>query len=705
MRPRPPLPLTVGLRPLTARPAGLAAMVYTRHLRAMAAGSKQAEEGGNSRNTNKRSSGEPNHERWTQPHLDANKKLDNLVPPNLGETTHGRDANANLRVPQQDGDGETPWKFQKSQRTSSPEQEGVGTSGRGRTQLFRYEALDTEHLGELHHEKSREILKQAKEEAVDKAWQGRLDWVASPVKRLLKPYMDWKMGAPKLTLPSPKSIKPGLQQRSGKRRLLGKRQYRLIIEKNKKDNKRKTKGVKMNDTNQKKGTVKDFEEGFYATTSRKPRESRRRLVATILEDECPGTKGSKFGIHSLTKLAAVLKSRGYKAIKPYVIEAKMMHLDRGGDWSPAWDRKFKLCMRAATRDAGPAKKAVEVKKEHWAGGLSREENYGKTNMDKKLKVCLVAAKAAFAVATHWMLREIELADLQHKDVAFDVLKRRVTLTWTKSKTDTEARGMCRVLQCTCTSQECDLHCPYEATWRLVHGGGLETTIQCIGEGYILKSLQGKKVRKCDIVAAWKTLYGADVTGHSPRRTGALQYIRDGWTISQVAFLGRWRSQVIYDYAREAMESVPVNACKTFSVDGNTPRNKPSSETTGTVDPEETEKREWNKERLVELDAELVALKLDCQGMKRKLADEVKSLENKANSRSGLLPGYVFSGRAQVTHENEEITICSPPFTWKTLCGWRYSGANFTLQDGTIGGVTCAKCKTIAQNRRGDKGDQ
>ena len=121
-------------------------------------------------------------------------------------------------------------------------------------------------------------------------------------------------------------------------------------------------------------------------------------------------------------------------------------------------------------------------------------------------------------------------------------------------------------------------------------------------------------------------------------------------------------------------------------------------------PEDAERQSWNKERLVELDAELVALKLDYQGMKKKLSEEVKSLETKASSRNGLLPGYVFSGRAQVIHLNEETTICSPPFTWKTICGWRYGGANFTLQDGSMENVTCAKCKMIAQSRKGDGGD-
>ena len=215
----------------------------------------------------------------------------------------------------------------------------------------------------------------------------------------------------------------------------------------------------------------------------------------------------------------------------------------------AWERKFKLCLKAAARDSGPVKKAVEVKKEMWTRreGLVPEGHEGER--EKKHKVDLVVARAAFAVATHWMLREIELSNLQRKDVIFDVTKRRVTLSWAKSKTDTEAKGTCRVLQCTCGENACEFNCPYEATWRLVHGGGQATTSQYVGEGYALKTLQGKKVRKCDIVAAWKHLFGEDVTGHSPRRTGALQYIREGWTVSQVAFLGRWKSQVIYEYAK------------------------------------------------------------------------------------------------------------------------------------------------------------
>ena len=55
-------------------------------------------------------------------------------------------------------------------------------------------------------------------------------------------------------------------------------------------------------------------------------------------------------------------------------------------------------------------------------------------------------------------------------------------------------------------------------------------------------------------------------GHSARRTGALRYIRHGWAIPQVAYLGRWKSAVIYEYVAEALESLPVNANQSFLAD-------------------------------------------------------------------------------------------------------------------------------------------
>ena len=69
---------------------------------------------------------------------------------------------------------------------------------------------------------------------------------------------------------------------------------------------------------------------------------------------------------------------------------------------------------------------------------------------------------------------------------------------------------------------------------------------------------GNVATKAQVVASWAKVFGMRVRGHSARRTGALTYIRQGWAIPQVAYLGRWKSIVIYRYAEEALETMPVN---------------------------------------------------------------------------------------------------------------------------------------------------
>ncbi len=37
----------------------------------------------------------------------------------------------------------------------------------------------------------------------------------------------------------------------------------------------------------------------------------------------------------------------------------------------------------------------------------------------------------------------------------------------------------------------------------------------------------------------------------------MRYLREGWSIAQVAYLGRWKSSVVYKYAEEALVEMPV----------------------------------------------------------------------------------------------------------------------------------------------------
>ena len=695
-RPRAPLHPAPHPGPLRANPAGMAAMVYTTNIHVLAAGSKQ---GGSSGTNTWGNTNEKRKEHHNQLFSTFEASWTPLKP------ASGNESSPNFfEEPTESEYGRTDyWDYE------------LGGAQRPVQQHYnKFDGMlanDEEHFGDLHSKEGRpyqELLggEEREPRGVTKklktshqGWQRTLEWVSSPVRKLLTPYSNWAMGIheqPK-TIDEVKILRKLPMSGPKKRSRLWRKHLPKAFKKVKT---RRT--HKKTPENDKKDMVKEFENGFYAATSRKPRESRRKTVKRVLGDETPGNpERGNFKVESFSKLAAILKSEKYKAVKPYIIEAKMMHLDGGGDWNLAWDRRFKLCMKAAGRDAGPPKKAVEVPKVSWAGTQdTKDTTEKKSGKPVKTRVAPQLAKASFAVATLWMLREIELSELKREDFSFDEMKKKVTLKLKKSKTDTEARGVCRVLQCTCTSA-CTWECPYEATWRFTSGGGKPTKTEWIDDGYIMVSNDGKKARKCDVVAAWKDLYGKEVTGHSPRRTGALQYIRSGWTISQVAFLGRWRSQVIYDYAREALETLPVNSTNSFNADSNIGKKGEDEPNDGTEHLKK-EKEIWEREKMNELEAELEALKLDHEGMKKRLANEVEALETKARSRAGLLPSLVFSNRAQVLHLNTDTALCSPPFTWKTVCGWRFSGSNFTLQDGEPSQVNCQKCNNIAQSKGGER---
>ena len=102
---------------------------------------------------------------------------------------------------------------------------------------------------------------------------------------------------------------------------------------------------------------------------------------------------------------------------------------------------------------------------------------------------------------------------------------------------------------------------------------LEMPLRCTGsthessvstgnpEGALSVDVKGTRATKAQLVADWRAVLGDTTTGHSTRRSGALQYIRKGWSSSQVAFLRRWKSNIILEYAKEALQSIPLNADK------------------------------------------------------------------------------------------------------------------------------------------------
>ena len=135
---------------------------------------------------------------------------------------------------------------------------------------------------------------------------------------------------------------------------------------------------------------------------------------------------------------------------------------------------------------------------------------------------------------------------------------KVTLIWQFSKKDQEALGMKRTLQCLC-GQTCSGECPFWVSTQLVNA---------------VEKFNGANSA---IVKSWTRTFGMPVGGHSARRTGALSYIRAGWDVGQVAYLGRWSSNIILEYAKEALEEVPVNLRSPKMVEGFYPAKRLASE--------------------------------------------------------------------------------------------------------------------------------
>ena len=410
-----------------------------------------------------------------------------------------------------------------------------------------------------------------------------------------------------------------------------------------------------------------IEDLFEANSSKEATSSRRKTLRKIME-----ALGVKFPLttRSLMEIASTLKSAGYKAGVIYLVDCKLEHIEGGHHWTALLDRTFKKCKRGLERGRGPRRKAPEV------GAEARQ----KARSDKKKgKGQIHFARELFEFGRCWMLREADLSVLSTPDVRVDYVLKRVRLNIPVSKMDQEAEGVQRVLQCVCGDGGCHPDCPYNVAQdlldklqRLASGASK----LCVAKG-------GKTATKAMLVSSWQTVFKQKVTGHSARRTGALYYIREGWSIAQVAYLGRWKSSVILQYAEEALASVPANRAQ----ENSTQENNGGAALMNTVDTSRLE--EW-KEALQE---EIKAMKADMDGSKEEWEKKEKAWAELSKEVHGKLPAKVQSIRQQVVHKNLALSVASPPLGWRTACGWSFYGNNFVFV-GNECEITCDKCKGL-----------
>ena len=412
-----------------------------------------------------------------------------------------------------------------------------------------------------------------------------------------------------------------------------------------------------------------IEKSFAAASAVHSKNAKKRTVRRILEVLAGEGQDLPLTQETLKGLASALQQGGYKAGEGYLVEAKLWHIESGHSWSDALDRAFKQCKRALSRGQGPRKRAKEVAR---AERLAPAKlSFARTSKSVKFGAEL------FRLCTTWMLREIELGLLDTGDFMMDHINKKVTMHLKLSKMDQAGAGVRRTLQCLCSGNSCDEECPYHVTKDLV--GKIE---KYNGTGSPLAITKARETAtKSQIVKSWRWLFGQEVTGHSGRRSGALTYIRAGWTVSQVAHLGRWKSNAILAYAEEALEDMPANlhvACPSLDNKGNQIiESKMLSE-------EEVEN--WKTQLRVEMEE----LKADVQKKGVECSSKVDTWAKFYKENPGTLPKKIQNTSGKVVHANLTRSTSSPPITWRTACGWAYYGSQFVFVEPEAE-VTCQKC--------------
>ena len=225
----------------------------------------------------------------------------------------------------------------------------------------------------------------------------------------------------------------------------------------------------------------------------------------------------------------------------------MAHKERDHPVGPALKRTFELAKRALERNQGPSRKAPELQ-------LVEFKSAGPDWRPGKL----VYPKLTYCLELAFMLRRCELERLSLDDLFVNQAKGTVTVHIRSAKKDQKAKGAKRTLGCTCTSRPSS-QCPVELSAELrraLVNSGLKDPAS--GKVWLTSMPDGSRATKSKVVKAWAEASGCPVQGHTARRSGALRYVRAGVAVSDVTYLGRWHSDLVFRYAEEAMENRAAN---------------------------------------------------------------------------------------------------------------------------------------------------
>ena len=290
--------------------------------------------------------------------------------------------------------------------------------------------------------------------------------------------------------------------------------------------------------------VAELRRDFWPNSSSKAREAKRDLVRRLAQQVGGEFWSPPLNGEVIVGVAAALKKAKLKSAAALLNDLKLWHVEEGHEIQEWMGRLLSLAKKSVTRGLGPAKRANEVKLAS-IGAM--------TWLESKAIGKVKAPMLAFAWASVWMLRCAELVKVKKKHIAVSEKEKTISLTIPISKMDQKGMGVRRTLMC-CGRSPCGRSCAWGLWWRIANA----TRVQS-GESFLFSLEEEREIKPNMMVEAWKQLFGRGASGHSARRSGAMMYVRAGLPLQEIAFLGRWKSNVVLTYAEEALEEVPANA--------------------------------------------------------------------------------------------------------------------------------------------------
>ena len=420
------------------------------------------------------------------------------------------------------------------------------------------------------------------------------------------------------------------------------------------------------------GSVVDkFKKRFFSVSSEKSRQCKRTEVMKLARQISGSVRPLPLDKETVEGVAAALKEAGLKSGQQYMTELRLMHIEAGFDVEPWLKRCFDLCKKSLERERGPVTRAAEVKLETIDGSRS---NPGR----RRQKGQPMSGAKMFLWAAIWMLREIEVRNMKVKDIKLQGDLQVVSIWLPVSKCDQSGAGVRRTLKCRCCGP-CMEVCPWKVGNELVTDAKLKGMF---ADAWLFRDFRGAGTSKSGVVKCWKSLFGLETTGHSPRRSGAMFYVRQGLPIQELAFLGRWKSGVVLQYAEEALQEKPV-----FIPGNEAPENRHPVKLQVGMPERNVEEDAMNKGIESMVNGDLVD-----NGIARAF-DKPKDLWVVTKGRGG---------KDRPRHKVTKAAWTLPISSWSTACGWHFAAHSmeFYFVLGSAGDkVKCSKCEAAEKARR------